>query len=206
MLRKGIAILLTCVGLAGCAVEVGAPPEEIASRAYVHDGPPSLTLYTVIRKADGSGAHSGLMVNASQRVLFDPAGSFQLPVAPERGDVVYGFTDRVQKVYIDYHARETFDVHEQQILVSPEVAEMALQLVREQGAVAPARCTISISSILSQLPGFDSVNTVWFPQRLMTKFAELPGVTTQVFTDDDADDNHGVLFEERNLLEEFDGL
>jgi hypothetical protein len=33
----------------------------------------------------------------------------------------------------------------------------------------------------------------WFPKRMVEGFAALPGVTTRKITDDDADQNHGVL-------------
>ncbi len=198
MLLAGVAAL----ALAGCAEDRKAPYDEIAARAYVHDGPPSVTIYTVLSTRDGSGAHSALMVNASQRVLFDPAGSFELPSVPERGDVHYGFAPRIQSVYIDFHARQTFDVVEQTILVSPEVAAQALSLVQQNGAVGPARCTSSIVAILRQLPGFQNVSGTAFPRQLYRQIAQLPGVTERRITDDDADDNHGVLFEARDIAAE----
>lgn len=142
------------------------------------------------------------MVNASQRVLFDPAGSFEFPIVPERGDVLYGFTPRIQSIYIDFHARETYDVVEQTLEVSPEVAELALRLVRERGAVAPAGCTSSIAQILRQLPGMESIHSVLFPHKLRKQFARIPGVQERIHTDDDADDNHGVLIRARDLLAE----
>lgn len=193
---------LAALALAGCAEDRKAPYDEIAARAYAHDGPPSITLYSMISTRDGSGAHSALMVNASQRVLFDPAGSFELPFIPERGDVHYGFTPRVQSVYIDFHARETFDVVEQTIVVSPEVAAQALSLVQQNGAVSPAMCTASITQILRKLPGFESLSQTLFPKNLHNQIAKVPGVETRRISDDDADDNHGVLFRARDLTAE----
>ena len=61
------------------------------------------------------------------------------------------------------------------------------------GAVAKAHCTDSITEILAGVPGFETLPQTMFPKKLMKAFAELPGVTERTITDDDADDNHGIL-------------
>lgn len=191
---RAAAALLLPVALAACAVDpVYDPIVEVQRAAYVSEGPASLTLYTVLRNADDSGAHSALLIDGPQRVLFDPAGSFKLPFVPERGDVLYGFTPRVEKIYQDYHARETFRVVKQTVAVSPAVAAEALRLAEANGPVAPAQCSISVSRLLSKLPGFEDMGTSWFPQSTERRFGQHPGVATQVIRDQDADDNHGVL-------------
>ncbi len=48
--------------------------------------------------------------------------------------------------------------------------------------------------MLSGLPGFDAMPVGYFPNRTARAFGRLPGVAETVVTDDDADDNHGVLF------------
>lgn len=201
MLRALVLGLGAAIGLAGCAVETGASQEEIASRAYVHPEPPSLTLYTVRRVADGSGGHTGLLINGPQQVLFDPAGSFTIEGVPERGDVHYGFSPRIQSVYIDYHARESWDVIEQVVEVSPEVAALALQLAQQAGPVGPARCSISVAQILRELPGFEDIRPVWYPMKLKEQFGNRTLVSNHVYTDDDADDNHGVLIRATRTLD-----
>ncbi len=84
------------VGLiAACAVnEDSATDEEIRQVAYTHDGPPRLTLYTMVSNDTGAGAHTSLLINGSQRVAWDPAGSFRAESIVTRGDVVYGMTPR----------------------------------------------------------------------------------------------------------------
>ncbi|RVV97835.1 hypothetical protein EKE94_10140 [Mesobaculum littorinae] len=188
--------------LAACAgVEVGTPLAEVQRAAYTApDEAPSLTLYTVIRNINDNGAHTGLLINGSQRVLFDPAGSFVHPNAPERGDVLYGVSPRIQSVYIDFHARESFRIVEQRIEVSPEVAEQALRLAMDYGPVAAAGCSRATSTILSQLPGFEDIGVSWFPNNTMEAFGRHPGVVERTITDDDADQNHGVLIRERKEL------
>ncbi len=195
---RAILAFLALAMLAACggpAEPVWAPDVDVQRYRYAHDGPPSLTLYTVISTENGSGGHTSLMVNGSERVLFDPAGSFKMPSAPERNDVIFGVTPRVEAVYIDYHARETFDVIRQEIIVPPEVAEMALGEVKSYGAVPKAQCSLAVSRILSDLPGFESFSVGYFPKRTMKSFSEQGAGPGRTISDDDADNNHGVLFQ-----------
>ena len=188
-------VLLLLAACGGPAEPVWAPDEAVSRAEYAHGGPPELVLYTVVSKSSGSGAHSGLLINADQRILFDPAGTFSLPFVPERNDVHYGMTPRAVSVYIDYHARETYDVIEQRVPVSIAQARMVARLAEGYGAVPKAQCSLSITRILSQVPGFESISVGWFPVPASEAFGALPGVKSRVITDDDADKNHNVLFE-----------
>jgi hypothetical protein len=186
--------LLALLSLAACGAEPKWDSDEFVARShYVFDGPPSLTLFTVVSTRDGTGAHSGLMVNGAERIMFDPAGTWHHPALPERNDVHYGMSPKMVNFYIDYHARETFDVIEQTIVVSPEVAALVAAKVKAYGAVPKANCTNAISSILRGVPGFESLHHTWYPAKFSKEFGTLPGVTTKRITDDDADNNHGVL-------------
>lgn len=189
-----VLALVLVAACGGSAEPVWAPDADVQRFRYRHDGPPALTLYTVISTERGTGGHTSLMVNGSERVIFDPAGTFRMPSAPERNDVIHGVTPRVEAVYIDYHARETFDVVRQEIVVSPEVAEMALREVRQYGAVPKAQCSLAVSRILSRLPGFEGFAVGYFPKRTMDQFARRGAGGGETISDDDADDNHGVLF------------
>ena len=196
MLRKSLAlvalVVLTACG-GGTSSAPYAPDTAVQAARYVHDGPPAVTLYTVINNQTGAGAHSGLLINGSERVLFDPAGSFYHPRLPERNDMHHGMSDRMVAFYIDYHARVTYRVVEQTVLVSPQVAELVIARAKARGAVAKSQCANSISGILRDVPGFEGLASTFFPVKLSDSFAKLPGVTSRVITDDDADDNHGVL-------------
>lgn len=197
---RNMLCLLAFVGLAACgAVDVKyASDAEVAQARFVAGGQTTITLYTVVSVRAGSGAHSGLLINGSERVMFDPAGSWYHPSLAERHDVHYGMTDRMISYYIDYHARETFNVIEQTIAVSPEVAELAIARAKAYGAVPKAQCTNSLSSILRGVPGFESLPATWFPNKLSEAFAKLPGVSYKLITDNDADNNHGVLMVQAN--------
>ena len=192
MLRLLIALALPLF-LANCAEPVWAPDEAVARARYVSDEPPSITLFTVVRKLGKDGAHSGQMINGSQRIMFDPAGTWTHPTVPERNDVHFGITPRMKQFYIDYHARETYDVYEQTVIVSPEVAELAIRRAEENGAVGKALCGNAISSVLRDIPGFESVGKSFFPKRIMNAFGARPGVTTVVHNDTDADNNQALL-------------
>ena len=197
MLRIVVS-LVAIFGLAACAQPKWAPEEQVQAVRFVADGPTYITLYTVVNKSSGSGAHSAILVNASERAIFDPAGTWYHPHLPERNDVHFGMSDKAMAFYIDYHTRITYDTIEQTVYVSPEVAELVLRRVKENGAVGKAMCTNATSSILRGVPGFESLPQTFFPKKLSKEFGKLPGVTTRVITDDDDDNNHGVLLVQKD--------
>ncbi|MGI9393499.1 MAG: hypothetical protein ACR2OY_02530 [Boseongicola sp.] len=188
-----LPIILTACG--GPAEPVWAPDNAVQSAVYKHDGPPKITIFTVVNVRSGSGGHSGLLINGDQRLLFDPAGTFKLPSAPERNDVHFGVTERVLNVYVDYHARQSWNVRTQELEVTPQQARMLTQLVQQYGAVPKAQCTLSITRILKQVPGFESISVTYFPNSLSEEMEQFSGVKTQLITDDDVDSNHNVLIE-----------
>jgi hypothetical protein len=174
------------LALAACAAEaVWAPETDIVSARFSSSGPAALTLFTVKNAGSGNGAHTSLLVDASERVLFDPAGSFKATGVPERNDVLFGFSPAVESAYRSFHARTEFFMVIQQINVPPAVAEQALQLVKSNGAVPKANCTRATSRIISRLPGFDAIGTTWFPNNLSDDFANIPGVTTSQLREQD---------------------
>lgn len=195
-MRRFYLCLVAILFLAACggqAEPTWAPDADVARARYVSAEPPSITLFTVLSTKNGSGAHAGLLINGSQSVIFDPAGTWHHPRLPERNDVHFGMTPMMVDFYIDYHARESFDVIEQRVVVSPEVAELVMQRAMAYGAVPKAQCTLAVSSVLRGVPGFENLPGTWFPKNLMNAFGELPGVKTRKITDTDTNNNHGVL-------------
>lgn len=155
---------------------------------YVSKDPPSLTLVTSISNRSNAGAHSALIINGPERVVFNPAGSWRHPQAPEQGDFHTGFSPAMEKWFFDYHARSTFRIRAQTIEVPFDVAAQALEAARAYGSVPPAQCTRAITRIISDLPGFENFRVTWFPLKASSEFADLPGVTTVMYTDDSPDD------------------
>lgn len=135
------------------------------------------------------------MINGSQRVIFDPAGTFKHDLVAEQNDVIFGITPRVADGYTRYHARETYHVLIQQIDVPPQVAERAIALVRAHGSVPGGKCAQSTSSVIAGLPGFEGIKQTWFPNKLAAQFATIPGVTSQTLHEYDDADNSKVLKE-----------
>ena len=192
-MRAWMIAIAAVLALAGCAAEsVWAPDEAVTRAAYHHDGPPRLTLFTMLNNHSDAGAHTSLMINGSQRVIFDPAGSFKHETIPERNDVLYGITPPVEDVYTRYHARKTYRVRIQRLDVSPEQAERAIALVKAYGPVPSAQCALSTSRILAELyPG--QVHSSWLPRKTSDEFGAIPGVTTEELYEYDDDDNSKVL-------------
>ncbi|TMM55510.1 hypothetical protein [Sulfitobacter sabulilitoris] len=180
--------VLTALG--ACAVPDGkdASPQAIAASAYRAPGPATLTIFTMVNNRTGSGGHTALMINGSQRVIFDPAGSFRHETVPEKNDVLYGITPNWVSSYKSAHARDSFHVVTQEIEVTPEQAERALQLAQTYGPVAAAYCTNSTTRLLRDVPGFENVGVTFFPVTLMEAIAQRPDVRTDRYYENDAGD------------------
>jgi hypothetical protein len=186
----GTALFAGCIALAGCEAQKkpNADAATLAAASYVHNGPPALTLFTMVNNRTGSGGHTSLMINASERVIFDPAGSFYADVVPEVNDVLFGITPAVALAYRGAHARSTHHVVVQRLEVTPAKAQRAYELAVTNGRVPGAYCANSTSSILRQIPGLEGLKTTFYPVKLSEQFAALPGVvTTKYYEDDDAD-------------------
>ena len=193
-MRRFTLLIIALLGLTACAAETKwAPDADVAAAHVTTSNPPTLTLITVINTESGNGGHSALIVDASERVLFDPAGSFYHPHLPERNDVIYGMTDPAVDFFIDFHSRVTWRVVRQDLVVPAPVAAKALALVQSNGAVPKAFCANSISGILSQLPGFEGISSTMFPVALMRQFAEYPGVVTREYHDMDPDTGGEII-------------
>lgn len=198
MMRRHV-MLLAVLALSACGADNEfASDAEVAQARFVADAPPTITLFTVLSTRNGSGAHSGLLINGTERVIFDPAGTWQHPRLPERHDLHFGMTDKMIAYYIDYHARVTYNVVEQTVVVTPEQAAIAMARARDYGAVPKTQCARSVSTILAGVPGFTGISSTLSPKKLSSEFAAIPGATSKLITDDDDDNNHGVLLVQAN--------
>lgn len=183
-----ILALLVVLVVAGCSTKprVWAPEEDVLAARYQAGAPYEIVLFNVITNDNrANGEHAALMINApSQRVLFDPAGTWTHPDAPERHDVHFGFDDTQLYRYTYYHARRTHHVRMQTLEVSPEIAEMILRLAQQEGPVPDAFCAKSIVAILNQVPGFEWIEDSFYPNNLSEQFATIPGVREErVYSD-----------------------
>ncbi|KAA8614209.1 hypothetical protein [Salipiger aestuarii] len=204
-LRAAGLATLVALALAGCSTpgnnRPNATAEQIAAVAYRHDGPPAITLFTMISNSTNEGAHSSIMINApSQRIIYDPAGSVRADYITEADDVIYGVTPTFESFYERAHARETYRVRIQRVEVPAAVAEQAQRLAMTSGSARQSMCAKSTSSILAQLPGFDSVSPTWFPKKLAAQMSQLPGVTDRILRETDDDDKSLALALHRQHL------
>lgn len=182
------------LAVAGCTKsQPNASDATLAAVAYREPGPATLTLYTMVNNRTGAGGHTSLLINASERVMFDPAGSFYAPSVPEKDDVLYGITPAVEKGYRGAHARSTFHVVRQEIEVTPQQAEIAYQLAKQAGPVAGAFCASATVGLLRQVPGFESLKSTMYPTKLQAQFETLAGVSTDKYYEDDSPDLDAAL-------------
>ncbi len=189
MLNRRTFVLGAPLALAACgAPSVWAPDEVINAKIYINDGPTRLTLLTMKNTSSDNGAHTALIISASQRVIWDPAGTFATPSIPERNDVLFGISPRIEEFYISYHARTTYYAVIQERDVPAATAELALQRVLAFGPVPKANCTRSTSTILQSLPGFEQIKPTFFPNNLSDQWANLSGVRTRTVRETDSDD------------------
>ncbi len=194
------ALVLT---VAGCAKpQTNADDATIAAVSYRDPGPKSLTLYTMINNRTGRGGHTSLIINASETVLFDPAGSFKADTVPERNDVLFGITPAVERAYRGAHARETFHVLIQKVQVSPQQAETAYRLALNNGPVPGTYCAKATIALLQQVPGFESLKSTFYPVKLSDQFAALPGVTSERYYEQDSADLQAGLRKSNAALNE----
>lgn len=194
MMKPFFASLLCGVTLAGCAEKGKESPQvEIEARMYAYSGQPKLTLITMINNRSGAGAHTALLVQNGQSVIFDPAGTFEHEQVPERGDVLYGMSPQWIQIYKSAHARSNFHVVSQEINVTPAQAERAMQLVKARGPVPSAQCANATSGILKEVPGFQSIRQGFYPLKLMEQVDAIPGVkTTRYYEDDEGNVRDGI--------------
>lgn len=185
--------------LSACGADnIWAADEAVRRAAYVSPEPSSITLLTVIGIPRGQGGHSALMINGSQRVIFDPAGTWNHPSIPERHDVLYGITPNFRAFYIDYHARSTYWVAEDTVPVSRRVADLAIARVQAHGAVNKSFCAVATGQVLRSLPGFEGAPSGFSPIKLRDWFLTLPNVTSRQHRDGDPANNHDVLLQQKN--------
>ena len=72
-------------------------------------------------------------------MLYDPAGTFQHPELPRRGDIHYGITPRYLDYYERYHARFSHFIHNQKIYVSRATADQVM--TNAEALAARPRCS-----------------------------------------------------------------
>ncbi len=178
MLRRLMLLAALALASACTADHKWASDAEIAEVRYTAPPPATITLITSVNNRSNEGAHSGLLISGSQKVLYDPAGSWELPApwAPEREDLHYGMNDQALASYLTYQSGDKFRAVMQTVEVPQAVADAAIAAAIAEGAAGKAFCANSISHVLQKVPGFEGVKTTMFPKALSREFAQVPGV------------------------------
>lgn len=189
MRRRQFLYGLSAAALSGCGIKaksIWADDAALARVRYTHDGPTSFTLITMINTGSDNGAHTALMISASERVIFDPFGTFEIDFVPERNDVHFGINPGVLDLFIDFHARREYYVKTQHVRLPPAAAEDLYRRALTVGPVGQALCTSSTSQLLAQTPGLQGkIRKTFFPDSLIDQVAQLDGVITREWRDND---------------------
>ena len=183
VLRTWFALTALVLLSACSAKSVWAPDDHVQKVQYADPGPAYVTLFTGYHIKNGRGSHSGLMVSGSERVLFDPAGNFENDVIAERDDVLFGMNPALVDAFIDFHTQPKYNATAQTIYVPDDVANNLIARIKAHGPVPSAMCARSISKVLKETPGFESLAGTWYPEKLAAQYAELPNVITHQYAE-----------------------
>lgn len=189
-LPRTLAGLLVALALSGCEVYREAELEEVAQARYVSSTEPSITLLSMVNAENGRSAHAALLINGSEQVLYDPAGTFQHPDLPRRDDIHYGVTPRYLDYYERYHARFSHYVHAQEVPVSRATADQVLANAEALGRTPKMFCAGSVTGAVRPVAPFTEVRTSLFPETVRQDFAAIPGVRDRYVRETDTGQNN----------------
>lgn len=187
----GSAMLYSCT-----AKYHRASDDEVRNAFFHHDGPPLIALLSMIKDYGNSSEHCGILINGDQRVIYDPAGSYDPAsqkgwyVPPRKDDIHYGVTDRALDQYQRFHSRLGYYVLRQTVEVSLATANLAIRLSQQKGETVKTQCASSASWVLKQLPGFESLHQTMLPNGLRKQFAQLPNVQNFEIHENDVGQNY----------------
>jgi hypothetical protein len=187
--RRALLGLIAILALAGCEFYRPASPDAITRARYVSDTPASVTLVSMVNKDSGRSAHAGLLINGSQQVLYDPAGTFTHPDLPRRSDVHYGMTPRFVDYYERYHARFDYYVEVQTVPVSRAEADQIIANAEANGKAMKLTCALAVADVLQPVPDFADVPHSFYPEALRANFAAREGVRVTYIYDSDVGQN-----------------
>ncbi len=176
--------------LGACVNNSTYPAEEIASMRVVTEAAPFVSLITMVNDKSGGGEHSALLINGSQQVLYDPAGSFRHSRVLRSDDMMYGMTPGLVDYYNSYHARFGYYVKIQKLEISRELADALIARAQAEGAVPKLTCSIATTNILSDFDMFASIGKTFLPGRQMRRFGALPGIEETIIREDDIGQNY----------------
>ena len=138
--------------------------------------PPSITLLTVIGIPRGEGAHSALLINGSQRIIFDGAGSWNHPAIPGLRRALRDHAELQELLYRLSRAQSLW------VAGTPNwsrgVANAAIRAAEAQGATDKSFCAVVDRPGAAWVPGFGRASG-FAAEDAATGSLTLPGVTSK---------------------------
>lgn len=181
MNRRLFLLGASALGLGACKRDYRrATLDEVRAAYYFTGKPPTIALLSMINERKNTSEHAGLLINGSQRVLYDPAGGFKARNVPRRGDINYGVSDAVLLAYSDFHYSFGNVIHVHELDVPLSSADTAIRSAETTGEARMLQCATHISTTLERVPGFEDVPFALSPDKLMRYFAARPGVRYRI--------------------------
>jgi hypothetical protein len=187
---RGWLAALAALLAAGCEMYQPATPDDVARARYASPEPPSVTLLSMVNTGTGRSAHAALLINGSQQVLYDPAGTFTHPALPRRDDIHYGMTPRYVDYYERYHARFDHFVQAQRVYVDRATADQVLANAQAEGKQLKMECGLAVADVLQPVPPFQEVHKSFFPEVVRRDFAHIAGVENHYVYETDVGKNN----------------
>jgi hypothetical protein len=178
--------------LAGCggldpSADADLLQELRAETSYFPDNaPPSATLLLSEHKGGSGAVHAALVITGSERVIYDPSGSFTHPDTRRLGDVVYGASDPVVEMFALHNADKDHDAMMRRIPLSAEEAEQMLARARSRGGAMPGYCAKSVADVMRAAPRFAAMRDTFWPSNVLEDFVQFGPVETRVVSDTDS--------------------
>ena len=144
----------------------------------------------MVNTRSGGGEHSALLINGSQQVIYDPAGTFRHSELPRRDDMVYGITPRFADYYNSYHARFGYFVQVQTLDISRAQADQMISSAQARGHVGKLFCASAVSDVLNDYPQFSGIRNTLFPGAIMKRVAQIDAVNTVIVSENDIGQNY----------------
>jgi len=154
--------LLLGLAVAGCgrALVDDLPSEDITGRPV--SAPNVLKIVIFEFNEVDLLFHTGLIIQTPQtRMIFDPMGAWESDECRRDGELIRNVTSEAEAQYLERVGLAPqnigWTVHLFETPVSAAVATRAMALAEERPPPLPLHCAKEVSTVLSNLPGFDFV-------------------------------------------------
>ncbi len=168
--RRGF-MTMSLLALAGCAGALHGDNERprVVGRRI---GPSRFRI--AIFEIDGVSFpfHTGLIIHARNgRYIYDPAGSWEDERATRVDDLWYNITPQMEAAYLRRESlamgTDIWRLHLFETVVPDDVAARAVAIAADRQPAVFGACSLSLSSLLQELPGFEEIEVSLLPSALL---------------------------------------